>query len=52
MKGLVMDDHAFVQAGLRRVLTRMSPATVRKAGSGREALAQAGSEAFDLMFRT
>ena len=46
---LIVDDHAIVRDGLRRLLQERPEMTVAEASSGEEALALAAQEAFDLI---
>ncbi len=49
MKILLVDDHAVVRAGLRRMLAMMSEAEILEADTGRESLAIARSHSLDLI---
>lgn len=49
MRILLIDDHAIVRAGLRRLLTTVSSAEIHEAASGREGLALAKSQLLDLI---
>ena len=49
MKILLVDDHAIVRTGLRRLLAQVSQAEVLEAAAGREALAIARAQALDLV---
>lgn len=49
MKILLVDDHAVVRAGLRRMLAMASDAEILEAATGRESLAIARSQNLDLI---
>lgn len=49
MKILIVDDHAIVRSGLRRLLSTLPDCSVTEAASGREALAMARETAPDLV---
>lgn len=49
MKILLVDDHAIVRAGLRRLLAMVSDAEIVEATTGRESLAVAKSQSLDLI---
>ena len=49
MNILLVDDHAIVRAGLRRLLAMVSDAKVSEASNGRECLAAARAASFDLI---
>jgi two-component system invasion response regulator UvrY len=49
MKILLVDDHAIVRAGLRRLLAMVSDAEIFEATTGRESLALARSQSLDLI---
>ena len=49
MKILLVDDHAIVRAGLRRLLAMTSDAEIIEAGAGREGLAALKAGGFDLV---
>ena len=49
MKILIVDDHAIVRSGLRRLLATLPDCSVMEAASGREALAAAREAAPDLV---
>ena len=49
MKILLVDDHAIVRAGLRRLLAMVSDAEIFEATTGRESLALARSRSLDLI---
>ena len=49
MKILLVDDHAVVRAGLRRMLAMMSEAEILEAATGRESLAITRSQSLDLI---
>lgn len=49
MKILLVDDHAIVRAGLRRMLAQGSDAEILEAATGRESLAIARSHSLDLI---
>jgi len=49
MKILLVDDHAVVRAGLRRMLAMVSEAEILEAATGRESLAIARAQSLDLI---
>jgi DNA-binding NarL/FixJ family response regulator len=49
MNILLVDDHAIVRSGLKRLLAMVSAADIAEASSGREALAAARTQAYDLI---
>ncbi len=49
MKILLVDDHAIVRAGLRRLLAMVSDAEILEATAGREAVAIAKAQSLDLI---
>ena len=49
MKILLVDDHAVVRAGLRRMLAMVSEAEILEAATGRESLAIARAQTLDLI---
>ena len=49
MKILLVDDHAIVRSGIRRLLAIGSDAEITEAATGREGLAAAKSQTFDLI---
>lgn len=49
MKVLLVDDHTIVRAGLRRLLAMLGDMEVSEAATGRECLAAARAQAFDLI---
>lgn len=49
MKILLVDDHAIVRAGLRRLLAMVSDAEILEAATGRESLAAAKNQSLDLI---
>lgn len=49
MKILVVDDHAIVRAGLRRLLATLPQAEIREAATGRDALAAYREERADIV---
>jgi two-component system invasion response regulator UvrY len=49
MKILLVDDHAIVRAGLRRLLAMVSDAEILEAATGRESLAIVKSHSLDLI---
>jgi DNA-binding NarL/FixJ family response regulator len=49
MRILLVDDHAIVRAGLRRLLTSVSDAQISEAATGRDALGLARAQMFDLI---
>ena len=49
MKILLIDDHAIVRAGLRRLLTTVSNAEIHEAASGRDGLAMVRTLPLDLI---
>jgi two-component system invasion response regulator UvrY len=49
MRILLVDDHAIVRTGLRRLLAMVSDAEIFEAATGRESLAIAKAQALDLI---
>ena len=49
MNILLVDDHAIVRDGLRRLLATLDPTEIGEAATGREAIRQARSGKFDLV---
>jgi two-component system, NarL family, invasion response regulator UvrY len=49
MKILLVDDHAIVRSGLRRLLAMASEVEILEANTGREALAMAKAQSLDLI---
>ena len=49
MKILLVDDHAVVRAGLRRMLAMVSEAEILEAATGRESLVIARGQSLDLI---
>jgi two-component system invasion response regulator UvrY len=49
MNILLVDDHAIVRAGLKRLLAMVSDAQISEASTGRDCLAAARTQSFDLI---